>query len=51
VPVLMFALFIIGTLVILLYYLGAVPGGRSNIYLLVGLGSILGGLYTATKYH
>ncbi|MFM8857215.1 MAG: cell division protein CrgA [Actinomycetota bacterium] len=51
VPVLMFALFILGTLVILLYYLGAVPGGRSNIYLLVGLGSILGGLYTATKYH
>lgn len=51
VAVLMFALFIIGILVILLYYLGAVPGGRSNIYLLIGLGSILGGLYTATKYH
>ena len=51
VPVLMFSLFILGTLVILLYYLGAVPGGRSNIYLLVGLTSILGGLYTATKYH
>lgn len=47
----MFALFILGTLVILLYYLGAVPGGRSNAYLLVGLGAILGGLYTATKYH
>ena len=51
VPVLMFALFIVGTLVILLYYLGAVPGGRSNVYLLVGLAAILGGLYTATKYH
>lgn len=47
----MFALFILGTLIILLYYLGAVPGGRSNWYLLVGLGAVLGGLFTATKYH
>ena len=51
VPVLMFALFIVGALIILLYYLGAVPGGRSNYYLVLGLGFILGGLYTATKYH
>jgi hypothetical protein len=50
VPVLMFALFILGSLVILLYYLGAVPGGRSNWYLLVGLLLVLGGLFTATKY-
>lgn len=50
VPVLMFALFILGALIILLYYLGAVPGGRSNWYLLVGLVFILGGLFTATKY-
>jgi hypothetical protein len=34
----------------LLYYLGAVPGGRSNWYLLGGLVCVLGGLYTATKY-
>ncbi len=51
VPILMFALFILGALVILLYYLGAVPGGRSNYYLVLGLGFILGGLFTATKYH
>mgnify|MGYP003340768704 CR=1 FL=1 len=51
VPVLMFALFAVGALIILLYYLGAVPGGRSNYYLLAGLAFILGGLYTATKYH
>lgn len=51
VPILMFALFIFGGLVILLYYLGAVPGGRSNYYLLLGLAGILGGLFTATKYH
>ena len=48
---LMFALFIVGALIILLYYLGAVPGGRSNYYLVAGLAFILGGLYTATKYH
>jgi hypothetical protein len=47
----MFALFILGALIILLYYVGAVPGGRSNYYLVLGLGFILGGLFTATKYH
>lgn len=51
VPVLMFILLGAGALIILLYYLGAVPGGRSNWYLGVGLMSMLGGLYTATKYH
>lgn len=51
VPILMFALWILGALIIILYYLGWVPGGRSQWYLLVGLASILGGLWTATKYH
>ena len=50
VPILMFALWIVGAIIIILYYLGAVPGGRSQWYLLLGLGMILGGLYTATKY-
>ena len=50
VPVLMFVLLGLGAVVILLYYLGAVPGGRSNWYLLAGLVMVLGGLYTATKY-
>ena len=50
VPILMFALWIVGAIIIILYYLGAVPGGRSQWYLLIGLGMILGGLYTATKY-
>ncbi len=40
----------LGSLIILFYYLGFVPGGRSNWYLAAGLLSILGGLYTATKY-
>lgn len=48
---LMFALLGLGALVILMYYLGAVPGGRSNWYLGAGLSMLLGGLYTATKYH
>lgn len=51
VPVLMFVLLGLGALVILLYYLGAVPGGRSNWYLASGLLMLLGGLYTATRYH
>ena len=50
VPMLMFGLFIVGAIIILLFYLGAVPGGRSNWYLMAGLGFILGGLFTATKY-
>ena len=51
VPYVMFALLGMGALVILFYYLGFVPGGRSNWYLAVGLAGVLGGLYTATKYH
>lgn len=50
VPILMFVLLGLGSLVILLYYLGAVPGGRSNWYLFSGLALVLGGLFTATKY-
>ena len=30
VPILMFGLWIVGALIIILYYLGAVPGGRSR---------------------
>ncbi len=48
---LLFGLLGFGTIVIFFYYIGFVPGGRSNWYLAVGLFSLLGGLYTATKYH
>ena len=51
VPVLMFTLLILGALVIILNYLGWVPGGVSNWYLLGGLGLILGGIVTATQFH
>lgn len=50
VPILMFVLLGLGALVILLYYIGFVPGGRNNWYLFSGLASVLGGLFTATKY-
>lgn len=66
VPVLMFALLIIGALVIMVNYLGYLPpyndvptafepdtgigSGTSNWYLLLGLGFILGGIITATKF-
>jgi hypothetical protein len=51
VPVLMFALLGLGLVVIFCNYLGVLPGGTKNSYLLVGLGSILGGIITATQYH
>lgn len=50
VPILMFTLLGIGLVVIFCNYLGVLPGGTKNIYLLVGLGSILGGIVTATQY-
>lgn len=50
VPVLMFALLGIGLVVIFSNYLGVLPGGTKNTYLLVGLGAILGGIVTATQY-
>ena len=50
VPILMFVLLGVGAIVILFYYLGLVPGGRSNWYLFGGLAMVLGGLFTATKY-
>ncbi|MGI9624071.1 MAG: cell division protein CrgA [Acidimicrobiales bacterium] len=51
VPVLMFALLGLGTLMIILNYVDLLPGGTSNWYLLAGLGLILGGIITATQLH
>jgi hypothetical protein len=51
VPVLMFTLLAIGLVVIFCNYLGVLPGDTKNSYLLVGLGSILAGIITATQYH
>lgn len=51
VPVLMFSLLGLGMLMIVCNYLGILPGGAKNTYLLVGLGLITGGFITATRYH
>ncbi len=51
VPVLMFTLLGLGMLMIVTNYLGVLPGGAKNAYLLVGLGLITGGFVTATRYH
>lgn len=51
VPVLMFALLGLGLVVIFCNYLGLVPGDTSNVWLIVGLALILGGIITATQYH
>jgi hypothetical protein len=50
VPILMFTLLGIGTLVILINYTGAL-WTTSNWYLLGGLVAILTGIITATQYH
>ena len=51
VPVLMFSFLGIGVLIIFFIYVGWMPGGTSNPILLLGLGSILAGIITATQYH
>ena len=51
VPVLMFALLVVGAVAIVLNYLELLPGAASNWYLLGGLGMILGGICVATQYH
>jgi hypothetical protein len=51
VPALMFALLGLGVLVIVLNYVGLLPGDTKNSYLLIGLALITGGFVTATNYH
>jgi hypothetical protein len=50
VPVMMFALMALGSILIIINYLGVLPGGTSNTYLLVGLGLILASIVTATQW-
>ncbi len=51
VPIVMFALLILGALMIICNYLEFVlPGAANNWYLLGGLALILGGIITATQY-
>jgi hypothetical protein len=50
VPIAMFTLLGLGFVVIFCNYVGLVPGGTNNWYLVAGLGFILGGIITATQY-
>ena len=50
VPVLLFGLLIIGALLIILNYMQLLPGAPRNLYLLLGLAGILGGIMVATQY-
>lgn len=50
VPVLMFGLLALGTIVILANYTIGVLGMPNNWYLLGGLGMVLGGIIAATQY-
>lgn len=53
VPVLMFALWGVGLLVIILNYMGVLPGsadGGNGWYLVTGLVAILAGIMVATQY-
>ena len=51
VPVLILTFFGLGLICILLNYLGLLPGGANNWYLIVGLGLIVSGFIAATRYH
>lgn len=51
VPILMFALLGLGTLMIILNYMELLPGATDNWYLVGGLGLILAGIITATQLH
>ena len=50
VPIVMFALLGLGLVVIILNYVGVMPGGTSNWYLVLGLGFVLAGIVTATQW-
>ncbi|MHB1486566.1 MAG: cell division protein CrgA [Acidimicrobiales bacterium] len=50
VPVIMLALLISGPIVVIINYIGLLPGGASNWYLLLGLALISVGFLAATQY-
>ena len=51
VPALMITLLVLGVLVILLNYLSLLGGSANNIFLFVGLGLIVAGFITSTRWH
>ena len=51
VPALMVTFFVVGVLIILLNYLSVLGGHANNVYLFVGLGLIVLGFITSTRWH
>jgi len=51
VPALMLAFFGGGVLIILLNYLSLLGGSANNIFLFIGLGLIVAGFITSTRWH
>jgi Cell division protein CrgA len=45
------ALFVLGVVVVILNYTGALPGGVNNLWLVAAIGAIFIGLIMATRYH
>ena len=50
VPITMFALLVCGASIVILNYLGVLPGEQQNRYLFLGLGEITLGFVFATRY-
>jgi hypothetical protein len=46
----MFALLVCGAAIVILNYLGVLPGEQQNRYLFLGLGEITAGFVFATRY-
>jgi hypothetical protein len=44
-------LFVLGVLVVILNYAGALPGGVNNLWLVAAIAAIFVGLIMATRYH
>lgn len=51
VPALMVGFFAAGVIIILINYLGLIGGHANNVYLFVGLGLIVAGFITSTRWH
>lgn len=51
VPAMMVGFFGAGVIVILINYLGLIGGSANNAYLFIGLGLIVAGFITSTRWH
>lgn len=50
VPAAMFTFLGVGAVIVVINYLGVLPGGAKNSYLFIGLGLITAGFMTATQW-